>query len=152
MDILCCMGIGFFAAALWVNLPQSGAVARFVADFCVVCLAFLLAQAYAAQASNAGVLRFYMLCALAVGAFGFVKVLAPYHLFLLGIAQCVVAFPLRILTHKLMKPAFFTVKKAIVGCNKKIKGKNRQKTAAKQLQNNTVLLYNSNVDVYTFNK
>ncbi len=150
MDMLCCMGLGFFVAALRVFIPVQGATLRFAADFCAVFFAVILAQSYAAQSSNAGILRFYMLVALALGAFVLVKVLSPYYLFFIGVAQCIFSFPFRIIFHKLVRPAFFGIKNWIIVQKEKIKGTRAQKTAEKQLQNQGVLLYNSNVDLYTF--
>lgn len=147
MDMLCCMGLGFLVAALRVLLPLSGGIARFVADFCAVFVALILAQSYAAQSSSAGSLRLFMVVGLALGAFVFVKIIAPILVFFFGVAGCVLAFPLRIISHKLLKPAFLGIKRCIVAQKEKIKVKKAQKPPKKQLQNQAVLLYNSNVDL-----
>ncbi len=149
MDILCCMGLGFFVAALRAPLPIGGQVGCFVADFTASVLVLLLAQAYAAQSSNAGVLRFYMVAALALGAFLFYKVIAPYSLFVVGVAQCIFVFPFRILSHKLVTPAFLWIKSWYIAQKSKRNALRAEKTTKKQLQTQALLLYNSNVDLYT---
>ncbi len=150
MDFLCCMGLGFLSAGFRVAVPAQSAISRFIVDFCMVLLALILVQSYAAQSSNAGALRFYMLLALCLGAFAFAKVLAPYQLFITGVVHCIIGFPMRIVSHKLIHPAFYTIKRWYTAQKGKIRQKKMEKSVRKQLQNTTILMYNSNVESFLF--
>lgn len=150
LDVLCCMGVGFLVAALRVAIPVQGGIMRFCADFCITLFALCLVHAYAAQASNAGVLRLYMLLALAIGGIVFAKVVAPYYLFVSGLARCILFFPLRVVCHTVIGSIAFSVKKWKKEQKYRKTLKKAKKRKEKQLQIPTRMLYNSNVDSYPF--
>lgn len=150
IDVLCCMGIGFFLAALRFQCLVQARIWQFLADFFVSLLGLVLVQSYVAQASNAGVFRFYMILSLAAGAFAYYKVVAPYQVFILRAVQCVFLFPLRIFCRAVLGTAYFAVKKWILTQKQEIKRKRTEKRVKKQLQKQRVLLYNSSVSSYPF--
>ncbi len=145
LDVLCCAGLGFWVAAVRSLAPTEQGGARFVADFFAVLFALLLVQAYAAQASNAGALRFTMLAGLAVGAFLFQFSVAPYIVLFVQMMRFVLCEPLRIVVCRVSAPFFARVRCLFACKGRKRKKKEVEKNTQKQLQTHGDLLYNSNV-------
>jgi hypothetical protein len=87
-ELLCCLGLGLLVGLVRLVLPTGGANRRgkrtklakysaIAADFLAVGFVCLLVQAYAAGASYAGGVRWYMLAGAALGAGAVQQLLGP---------------------------------------------------------------------------
>lgn len=127
MDLLDCMGIGLLIGFVRILFSYRKKAVCIAADFLSTGLCFLLLQSYSVGYSQAGVLRWYMLLAAAVGAWSVERLL-------LGLRNRI--------SRKLQH---------MIRCDRKKlqkrrkKRKSNEKRHKKQLQKNGALLYNSNV-------
>lgn len=147
LDALSCCLLGLPLGAARALLPGRGRAA-FLPDMLLIGAMLLLLQSYAAGASCAGTLRWYMALACAAGVFA---------------AHCALALPVRLLRRAMAAPAAaarrFLLRRAVLPAlsaaearrerQSPAKLRRSEKTAAKKpekgLQKHRHLLYNSNV-------
>lgn len=127
LDLLSCLGLGFFIGLARILLPVRWRAGTACADFLCTGLAMLLVQSYAVGYSQAGVFRWYMLACAGLGAWAAEVCLGRwrYHA-----AQCAALW-----WQKAQKKKHPHHKKT----------QRQRKSNKKQLQKNSAVLYNSRV-------
>ncbi len=126
-DLISCMGLGLLVGLVRICLPYRWRAAAVCADFMCTGVCMLLLQSYAAGYSQAGVFRWYMLACAGLGVW------AVEHL--LGGMQQKAERGIRAALRKRQKKYSRRAKKCPP----------HRKSTEKQLQTNSVLLYNSNM-------
>lgn len=146
-DVLCCLGLGLAVAALY-----DGAIFLFgrrvvlLLDIFAFVLAGILACSYAASRSYAGVVRWYHLAGMAMGAAAYQNVLAPATFRLRRFLLWLLGLPLRMLWRVAAVPAkhfagWVRDKRCAAIEKKRLKARQKR---IKQLQTTAKVLYNSN--------
>ena len=143
-DVLQCLGIGFYCAALAALLPRGSSTVRFWNDFCGAGLVLLLLQSYGAARSSAGMLRWYMLAAAAAGAAaGEWLLFLPCARLREGLRRLCL-WPMRQTVRLLSRP-LYALGRGIKGLRAREIRKKQEKLRKKQLHKPHRLLYNLNV-------
>lgn len=127
LDLLSCLGLGFFVGLVRLCLPVCWKAGAAGADFLCTGLAMLLVQSYAVGYSQAGVFRWYMLACAGLGAWSVERCL--------GFWRCQMAHRAARRWQKWREKAHAHPKKT----------QRHTKRNKKQLQKNGAVLYNSRV-------
>ena len=117
--------------------------AHFILDVTGFALAAVLLCGFAASRSAAGVVRWYMLLAMAAGVWAGWQTLGPAVLYAARLARWAVAAPFVLLFHQAVCPAAGHLAGLVRSGWRKIRARGR-KRRKKRLQKNAGLLYNSN--------
>lgn len=145
-DALCCLGLGFFLAALYDTARfflGSSKTVCFVLDVLGFAAAAVLLCSFSAGRSYSGVVRWYMGAGLLGGMLGYFFVLAPATRALQKAMQWILKRPFLLLWIFLVRPLVRLSVRAGVKIGEKQRSK-RKKRKTKQLQKKAQVLYNSN--------
>lgn len=145
-DLSACLALGvLLAGVLLAGRAALGGskAACFVVDVAGFALAAVLLCGFAASRSAAGAVRWYMLPALAAGAWAGWLTLGPTVLYAARLARWAAALPFALLADRAVCPAVGRLGGLIRGQWRKIRAQSR-KRRKKRLQKNAGLLYNSN--------
>lgn len=143
-ELLCSAGLGMLVGLLRLVWPVKGRAA-FWPDFLAVGLALLLLQSYAASASYAGGVRWYMAAGAALGAAAVQAALGELAAAWMRGIRRALGWPMRLAAQWVLRPA----RKACLRRQEQAKGRRAEKRMAKDekkiLKKEHRLLYNSNV-------
>ena len=146
-DALRCLGLGFLLAAAYdlaAFFLGSSRPARFVLDLAGALAAAVLCTGFAAAASAAGRVRWYMAAGLALGLFCYFHVLAPAFGAAGRVVKWALSRPFALARLGLARPAAGLARRLWAAAGRKIRLA-AQKYRKKQLKNTARVLYNSDI-------